>query len=70
MHANCDTDPDAGWLGIRFSDATCVGHRGIIDERLRYDASAVVVAATLLIRSLEIFKRIPKQRRDSSNHAR
>ncbi len=69
MHANCDTDPDAGWLGIRFSDEVCMGHRGIIDERLRYDASAAVVAAMLLIGSLEISRRIPKQRRDSSARA-
>ena len=66
MHANCDTDPDHGWFGIRFSDAICEGYRGIIDERLGYDALAVVVAAALLIGSLEISRRIPKRRRDST----
>ncbi len=70
MHANCGTDPDAGWFGSRFSEETCQDSRGPIDERLRYDASAVVVAATLLIGSLEISRRIPKRRRDSSTGAR
>ena len=66
MHANCDTDPDHGWLGIRFPDAVCSDHRGIIDERLGYDAYAVVVAVAFFIGSLEISRRIPKRRRDST----
>jgi hypothetical protein len=62
VNANCSSDPATYWLGIKFSDDTCKNNDPV-DESLRYDAAIAVVAAMVLIGSLEISRRIPKPRR-------
>ena len=62
MYANCSGKGGTNWLGVSFSDEACADHSGPIDESLRYDATAAVVATAFLIGSLQSSRRIPKRR--------